>query len=102
MRIWRLKISWVKRDRLGRPLHDWEQVTLDQLTEHARLLLTKMTRVAAQDFFEEQQAVVIEQFRAQLQQELTAHRAKLAVAVPVEAKKRAVKRIPPQTKEGGQ
>jgi hypothetical protein len=49
----RLMIGWEKRDPLGRPLHPWETLTLDQLEEPARLLITKMARLAARDFHDE-------------------------------------------------
>ena len=51
--IGRLMIGWEKRDPLGRPLHPWELVTLDQLEEPARLLITKMARLAARDVHDE-------------------------------------------------
>ena len=54
-------IGWQKRDRLGRPLHPWEVVTLDQLEPQARALIMKMARVCAQDFFEEQREEAAEE-----------------------------------------
>ena len=48
-----MKVLWVKKDRLGRPLHPWEEITLDQLTPEAQKLIQKMARVSARDFFEE-------------------------------------------------
>lgn len=102
MRIWRLKVGWVKRDVLGRPLHDWEIVTLDQLTPHARQLITKMARVAARDFYEEMREEWLDLVRAEVRAEYGIHRAKMAVTVPppAEAKKR-VRKMPLQ-KEGDQ
>jgi hypothetical protein len=47
------EITRLGRDPLGRPLHPWEEVTLDQLSLHARLLIAKMARVSARDFYEE-------------------------------------------------
>ena len=35
MRIWRFTINFMKKDHLGRPMHPWEAVTLDQLTPEA-------------------------------------------------------------------
>lgn len=58
-------IGWSKRDPLGRPIHPYEVVTLDQLSEHARLLIMKMARVAAQDFFEERATELREDARVQ-------------------------------------
>lgn len=51
---------------MGRPLHPWEIVTLDQLSEPARLLITKMARIAARDFFEEQRSEWLDVLRAEL------------------------------------
>lgn len=53
MRIGRIQITRLGKDKLGRPLHPWEEVTLDQLSTEARLLIQKMARVAAKDHFEE-------------------------------------------------
>lgn len=48
-----MKLLWVKKDPLGRPLHPWEEITLDQLSPEARKLIQKMARVSARDFFDE-------------------------------------------------
>lgn len=56
-------IGWQKRDRLGRPMHPWEVVTLDQLEPQARLLIIKQARLAARDFFEEQREEAAEERR---------------------------------------
>lgn len=66
MRIGRLQIRRVARDPLGRPLHHWEEVTLDQLSDQSRKLITKMARVAARDFLEGQREEFMEQIRAEL------------------------------------
>lgn len=66
MRIGPIVITRLKRDKLGRPLHPWEIVTLDQLSEDARLLITKMSRVAARDFYEERREEWREQLRTDL------------------------------------
>lgn len=66
MRIGRIEITRLKRDKLGRPLHPWEIVTLDQLSEPARLLITKMARVAARDFFEQQREEWLETMAAEM------------------------------------
>lgn len=58
-------IGWQKRDRLGRPMHPWEVVTLDQLEPHARLLIIKQARLAARDFFEEQREEAAEERRVE-------------------------------------
>lgn len=51
--IGRLMVGWQKRDKLGRPMHPWEVVTLDQLEDPARLLIIKQARLAARDFHDE-------------------------------------------------
>lgn len=71
MRIGPIVITRLKRDKLGRPLHPWEIVTLDQLSEDARLLITKMARVAARDFFEECREEWRETLRTDLKVALT-------------------------------
>lgn len=71
-------MRWTKKDPLGRPLHDWEQVTIDQLTPHARALVSKMARIAARDHFEEMREVFWEALRTDLGKDADA-RATLAV-----------------------
>lgn len=66
MRIGRIKLLWVKRDVLGRPLHPWEEITLDQLTPEAQKLIQKMARVCARDFFEEMREAYWESLSANL------------------------------------
>lgn len=44
---------WIKKNPWGRDIHPWEEITLDQLSPELRQLVTKMARVASQDFFEE-------------------------------------------------
>lgn len=46
-------MSRVRKDPRGNPLHDWNIVTLDQLSDEARQLIGKMARVAARDHYEE-------------------------------------------------
>ena len=53
MRLGSWKIIRVKKDKLGRPLHPWEEITLDQLAPETRLLIQKMARVSARDFYED-------------------------------------------------
>lgn len=67
MRIGRIKLLWVKRDVLGRPLHPWEEITLDQLTPEARKLIQKMARVCARDFYDETRETFEASLRAELQ-----------------------------------
>lgn len=72
---------------MGRPLHPWEIVTLDQLSEPARLLITKMARKAAQDFFEEQRQEWLEKLRAEVdeQAEKAARRARARYLAEMDA-----------------
>lgn len=56
-------IGWQKRDPLGRPMHPWEVLTLDQLEDTARLLIIKQARLAARDFFEDQQEELRDQLK---------------------------------------
>lgn len=67
------EITRLGRDPLGRPLHPWEEVTLNQLSPHAKQLIQKMARVCARDFYEEQaenlreaEARIAERLRAEL------------------------------------
>lgn len=59
-------IGWSKRDPLGRPLHPWEEITLDQLSPQAQKLIAKMARTAANDFFGEMQETFWEAVRTDL------------------------------------
>lgn len=70
MRFGLWQVTRLRRDKLGRPLHPWELVTLDQLSEEARLLIQKMARVCARDFFEEQREGWREELRAELLREI--------------------------------
>lgn len=73
MRIGPWQISRVQPqplDQLGRPLHPWEMVTLDQLSPDARRLIQKMARVCARDFFEEQREAWLEILRQELDEKI--------------------------------
>ena len=54
MRIGPFHVLRVKKNPLGRPLHHWEEITLDQLSPTAQKLIAKMARASLRDYFEEE------------------------------------------------
>lgn len=53
MRIWNLQITRLRKDALGRKMHPWELITMDQLPEEGRQLIAKIARAACRDHLEE-------------------------------------------------
>lgn len=66
MRIGPIEVTRLRRDAEGELVRPWQMVTLDQLSDEARALISKMARAANRDFHEELREQLLEELREQI------------------------------------